>query len=186
MKTKKVDGMILANFIVDTFYSSTYPFIHKEVMQYVTSSQVAILNIIDCLGVILYSWAWNKYGKTLYKFYPYFCMLETILTISTTTAYILTHNIVACYLVDSVVFTIITRNILCGTIRMKAARYPDSDSREKFDNRNNGYSSLATIIGSVIAIWLKLPYAIMLVIATVGNCIDNIAFTIIYYKMKKK
>ncbi len=47
-----------------------------------------------------------------------------------TTIYaIITHNIVVYYLLDTIVFAIITRNICCGGIKLRAIRY-NSEEKE--------------------------------------------------------
>ena len=56
----KVDGMLLATFLTTVFYSATYPYIHREIMQTVNSSMVAVQQIINCLGVVVVGWLWNR------------------------------------------------------------------------------------------------------------------------------
>lgn len=190
MKMKKlnkfnVDGMLLATFLTNLFYSSTYPFIHKQLMMVISDKMVAINQIICCLSVIIFSNLWNKLSNKLFNHYPLFCVLETVCGISTTVFAILTDNLIAYYILDTFVFCIVTRNIICGGIKLRALRYTTEDKREKFDNNNNSMSAMSTIIGSCIAMIINLSFPVMLILATIGNAIDNVFYIFIYYKTKK-
>ena len=181
-----IDGMLLATFLTTIFYSSTYPYIHKEVMMVATDNFIALNQIINCVSVVIFGWLWNKKSEKLFNFYPVFCVLETTLGIMTTAYAIITHNIIAYYLLDTFVFAIVTRNICCGGVKLRAIRYNSEAKREHFDNNNNSVSSIATIIGSVIAMFLNLDFATMLCLATFGNAIDNVFYICIFFKTKQR
>lgn len=176
--------MLLATFLTTIFYSSTYPYIHKELMIVASDSFIALNQIINCVSIIIFGSLWNKKSEELFKYYPIFCVLETLLGIMTTIYAIITHNIVVYYLLDTIVFAIITRNICCGGIKLRAIRYNSEEKREHFDNNNNSVYSVATIIGSIIAMFLNLNFTIMLCLATFGNIIDNIFYIFIFIKTR--
>lgn len=182
---RKVDGMLVATFLTTIFYSSTYPYIHKEIMTVATDSLIALNQIINCVSVIIFGWIWNKKSEKLFEFYPTYCILETVLSILTTIYAITSKNIVAYYLLDTIVFAVVTRNICCGGVKLRAIRYNSEEKREHFDNNNNSVASAATILGSLIAMILNLDFSIMLCLATFGNAIDNIFYVIIYFQTKK-
>lgn len=181
-----IDGMLLATFLTTIFYSSIYPYIHKEVISIATDNFIALNQIINCVSVVVFGWLWNKKSEKLFRFYPVFCVLETLLGIMTTIYAITTNNILAYYLLDTFVFAIVTRNICCGGIKLRAIRYQSEEKREHFDNNNNLVSSIATIIGFVIAMFLKLDFASMLCIATFGNTIDNVFYICIFFQTKQR
>ena len=183
---RKLDGMLLATFLTTIFYSATYPFIHKIVIENVSDNIIALSNIINCLSVVLLGNLWNKKSDKLFKYYPAFCILETILSIGSAICAITTNNIVAYYVIDTLIFSIVTRNICCGSVKMRAIRYNTEVEREHFDNNNNSASAIATILGSIIAMVLDLDFAIMLCIATFGNTIDNIFYIFIFKSTSKK
>lgn len=183
---KKIDGMLLATFLTTIFYSSTYPYIHKEIMSNVSDSIIALNQIINCVSIILIGSLWNKKSDNLFKHYPTFCISETLLGVLSTIWVIVSNNIVAYYIIDTLIFAIITRNICCGGVKLKAIRYNSEEKREQFDNNNNSSSAIATIIGSVIAMMLNLDFTIMLCIATFGNAIDNIFYLFIYKTHKPR
>ena len=183
---RKIDGMLLATFLTTIFYSSTYPYIHKEVMTNVSDSVIALSQIINCLSIVLLGSLWNKKSDKLFKYYPAFCVVETLLSIGSTIWAITTHNILAYYIIDTLIFSIVTRNICCGGVKLRAIRYNTETDREHFDNNNNSVSAIATIIGSIIAMILELDFATMLCLATIGNSIDNIFYIFIYQNTKKR
>lgn len=186
MNTKrKFDGMLVATFITTLFYSSTYPYIHKEIISSVSDAFISLEQIVNCLGIIYSGLLWNKFSNKIFRFYPLFCVLESILGVFTSVFAITTHNLAVYYMVDTIIFAVVTRNICCGGVKLRALRYNSEEKREKYDNNNNSLAALATIIGSTISIFLNLNFEIMLCIATVGNMVDNIFYIFIYYNEKK-
>lgn len=181
---KKVnfDGILLATFLTTLFYSSTYPYIHKQVMTVASDDFIAINQIVDCLSIVLFGAIWNRLSDKLFKYYPAFCVAESILGILTSIYATVSNDVVGYYLLDTFVFALITRNICCGGVKLRAIRYKTEKAREKFDNNNNSMAAIATIVGSFIAMILSLDFAAMLWIATFGNMIDNIFYIFIYYK----
>lgn len=181
----KIDGMLLATLLTTLFYSATYPYIHKEVVSNVSDSIIALNQIINCISIIVYGRIWNKKSDRLFKFYPMFCILETLLSIGSAIWAIVSGNVLSYYIIDTLIFAIVTRNICCGGVKLRAIRYRTEKEREHFDNNNNSMSAIATIIGSVIAMVLNLNFNIMLILATVGNAIDNLFYICIFYNQKK-
>ena len=183
---KKFDLMILATFITTLFYSATYPYIYVEIMKSISNQYVAITNIITCLSTILFSALWNKKSNSLFKLYPIFCVIETVISL-VLLIYLLIFslNLKFYYIANTIIFAIITRNICCGGIKLRTKRYPTEKEREKFDNTNNSFSAAATLIGSGIAIVLKLPIEIMLTVAFIGNIVDNVFYIIIFKQQKR-
>lgn len=188
MKRKwKPDTMLMATFFATCFYSATYPYIHKEIMQSITENAVAYNQIATCISIILFSCLWNKYSDKLFRYYPVFCILECVAGIFIS-AWLTMHpeHILIYYILDTLLFCLITRNIICGGVKLRSIRYPTEQQREHFDNSDNSAYALATIIGSVIAIWLDLGFIPMIWIATIGNAIDNIFYLVIFLNSQKK
>lgn len=155
-------------------------------MNIATDSFIALNQIINCVSIIIFGCLWNKKSDKLFRFYPLFCLLESLSGIVTTIFAIITGNIIAYYMLDTIVFAIITRNICCGGVKLRVIRYDSEEKREHFDNNNNSVSSFATILGSVIAMFLDLDFKTMLCIATFGNMIDNIFYVFIFFNTKKR
>lgn len=186
IKKIKIDGMILATLICTIFYATSYPFIHKQIMYYASDNLIALTQIINCVSIVLFGFIWNKTDK-LFNFYPTLCIVEGILSVGSTIFAIITHNVVAYYIIDTLIFSIITRNICCGGIKLRSIRYNTEEQREHYDNNNNSANAIGTIIGSTLAMILDLNFELMLIIATIGNTVDNVFYIIIYCnEMKKK
>lgn len=176
----KFDGMLVATFLTTLFYSATYPYIHKEIMAVASDGLIALNQIINCLSIVTFGTLWNKFSDRLFKYYSYFCVLETVLGIGSTIWAIRTQDIASYYIIDTVIFAIVTRNICCGGVKLRTLRYSSETEREHFDNNDNSAYAIATIIGSLVAMCLNLNFNIMLCIATFGNAIDNIFYIFIY------
>lgn len=183
---RKLDGMLLATFITTLFYSASYPFIHKVIISNVSETVIALNQIINCISIVFFGSVWNKFSHKLFKFYPVFCVFETLLSVISTLVAVTTDNILAYYIMDTLIFAIVTRNICCGGVKLRALRYNTEIARECFDNNDNSASAIATIIGSLIAVVLKLDFISMLWVATVGNAVDNIFYIFIYRNCKKE
>lgn len=184
---RKIDGIILATFICGVFYSATYPYIHKIVVSAVSDNWLAINQIINCISIIIFGSLWNKASEKIFKFYPILCMTEVILNVGLATLISFNHNIALYYILDTVIFATITRNICCGYNKLVAIRYNNETVREQFGNNVNSASALSTIIGSCIAMAINLDNIIIMIwIAVLGNCVDNFFYIAIYHSTLKK
>jgi len=112
---KKADSMLLATFFSTCFYSATYPYICKVIMSAVTENAIAVNQIAVCISVILFSSLWNQFSDRLYPFFQLFCVLESITGVCTS-VYVTVHpeNVMIYYVLDTLMFCLITRNIICG------------------------------------------------------------------------
>lgn len=186
MKTRKTDGMLVATFLTTLFYAATYPYIHKQIIMVASDGLIAINQIINCFSIVLFGTVWNKWSGRLFKYYPMICVAETLLGICSTVFAICTKNIAAYYMIDTLIFAVVTRNICCGGVKLRALRYKTEEERERFDNNDNSAYAVATIIGSLVSMSLDLSFDVMLCIATFGNAIDNIFYILIYRNTTKE
>lgn len=177
--------MLVAAFLTTMFYASTYPYIHREVMLHATDTFIALNQIINCVSVIVCGTLWNKHTDALFKKYPLFCVLECVLGICLSIWVTYSHNVLAYYVLDTVIFALVSRNIICGGIKLRALRYDTEEKRVHFDNNQNSVNGFATILGSVIAMFLNLDFTVMVWLATLGNCIDNLFYIQIYLDSRK-
>lgn len=182
---KKPDAMLTATFFADCFYSATYPYIYQQIMSGITGNAVAVNQIVNCLSVIFFSWLWNRASEKLFPYYPVFCILECVCGIGTSLFITFFQNTLYYYVLDTLLFCLITRNIICGGVRLRAKRYPTERQREQFDNNNNAVSAAATIIGSAAAVFLHLDFIHMIWLAAFGNMIDNIFYICIFFHSEK-
>lgn len=178
---KKLSNLMLqTGFICNLLYSTTYPYIYAQTMKQINENYISIDQIIVCISTMFFGWLWNKFGDTLFKYFNVYCVFETIVTILFMSYTIATNDLKFYYICNSIVFALITRNIICGGTRLKAKVHPTDTERERYDNRTNSIDACATLIGSTLAITLDLDISILLFIACIGNTIDNFSYHYIW------
>ena len=184
-KLKKIDCMILGTFLSSLFYASSYPRIHKFLVESINDDLLAVSQIATCLSIMIFGKIWNDNSKKIFKFYPIICVSEVIANVVTIIWFIFNPNITLYYIIDTIIISTLSRNIICGYNKLLALRYRGVDDREKFGNNANSAYALATIIGSFIAMVLNFDLIPMLFIATFGNCMDNIFYIYAFYHTDK-
>lgn len=175
--------MLLGALFATIFYSASYPCIHKVIMENVSDKFIALSQIINCLSIVFFGFVWNRQER-LFKFFPVFCLCEIMLTFSLTFYVIATNDIRAYYIADTLIFAIISRNIICGSNKLKTLIYCEEE-RAKYDNNESSCYAIATIIGSLISMIVSSGFIFMLWIATIGNAIDNIFYLYTYNNTKR-
>lgn len=180
------DSMLIANFISTLFYSLSYPYIYAETVKLVPKYYISLEQILACLGTIIFCWLWNKYSDRLFKYYREILYAEIIADTFLFVDVIIRGNLNFYFLLNVIIYSIITRNLSCGGTKMRAIVNPTERSREKFDNNSNVVSSTATLLGSGTAIILSLDIKLLFVMAFIGNIIDNIFYLFIYHKIKSE
>lgn len=172
--------MIWAEFICQLLCSMTYPYIYSQIMKQITDKYISVDSICVCVSTIIVNLLWNKYGNKLFKKYNTFCTIETISYIIATIVTILTYDFKFIFISDTLITSLITRNIICGRIKLRAKIHPTDVEREKYDNDSNTLSSIAIIVGSLISMVLSLDIRILLVISCISNTIDNFSYSYIW------
>lgn len=117
----------------------------------------------------------------MYKKYGYLLTIEGIAYILLTVLIVLgIINTKFYYLLDTLLFAIVTKNIICGGNRLRASRYKDKD-REEYDNNSVLVANISSLIGFTISFLFKIPVSIAFIIMGFGVIVDNI----FYYKAYK-
>lgn len=138
---------------------------------------VSLNAIILCIAGVLFPVVWNKYSNELYKKYGYLLSMEVIMyTLIVILILIGVIDNRAYYIIDTLLFAIITKNIICGTNRLTALRYNSKDKREKYDNNLNIVANLSSLIGFSISFLVAIPVNIAFILITIGICFDNIFY----------
>lgn len=178
--------MLQTNFICNLLYSATFPYIYYQTMQQITDTYISANNIISCIATIALGLLWNKkYGDILFKHYRLFCVVETILDIVYIVITIVTNNLRIYYISGSIVMALVTQNIIFGGTRLRAKVHPTDKERELYDNRIDMVNACAVLIGNIFAILTDIDINILLVIACIGNVIDNISYDYIWKIVSK-
>lgn len=143
---------------------------------------IAFNSIIMCLAGVLFPIIWNKY-KNLYRIYGKLLLLEGV-TYSIIGILIYTNAIsnVAYYLLDTFLFAIISKNIICGCNKLRAVRYNSEIIREQYDNNSTIVSNFSSLLGFGISFIITISSSIAFILITIGICIDNI----FYYRVYKQ
>lgn len=177
--------MLMSNFICTLFYSLSYPYIYAETIKVVTQPYIAFEQIISCLGIILFSTVWNKYGDYLFKHYAKIVIIEVIADLYLFLDVLIRNDLKFYFVLNVLIYAIITKNLSCGGIKMRAKVNPTDTLRESYDNNANIVNSLATLIGSGLALVFKLDINTLFVFALIGNISDNFFYLYIYSKIKE-
>lgn len=179
-RIKGFDPILVSQFVTSVLYSATYPYINKVLISNIDENWVAIHQMVCCISTVIIGSIWNR-KKKIFELFPIFCIMEVILIFGSTLYTILTRDLVSYYVLDTIVTSVVTRNIICGINKIFSSRYT-GDEREEFDNNSTSVYGVATIIGSLVAMILKLNFDVMLIIAAFSNTLDNAFYIYVYVK----
>lgn len=176
------DDILKANFISNLFFSMGYPAVHLELMSHINEKMIAMNSILMCISGIIFSYLWNEYSDKLYSHYKKLLVLETGMYITLTILF-LTNNIspLLYYLIDTFIFALLSKNVICGINKMKSNRYKN-EKREKHDNNSVIVGNSSSLIGFFINIVMTLNIETAFLLMGVGVVVDNI----FYYKICKE
>lgn len=172
----------MANFLSNLFYSIAYPVVHFTLIKDVGEKMIAFNSIIMCLAGVLFPIIWNKH-KNLYRAYGQLLLVEGIVY-SIVGILICTSAIsnLAYYLLDTFLFALISKNIICGSNKLRAMRYNSEIIREQYDNNSTIVSNFSSLLGFGISFIVTIPVNIAFILITIGICVDNV----FYYRVYKQ
>lgn len=177
--------MLLSNGISTLFYSMSYPYIYVQLVQAVPHLYIGLEQILACLGTIIFCRLWNNHSDRLFSHFRLILWLEIIFDMYLFVDVIIRNDLKFYFLLNILIFSIITRNLCCARTKMRAKIHPTEDLREKYDNNVNVVCSVATLSGTAIAIVIIMPLWLLFIIACIGNVIDNFFDLYIYRKLIK-
>lgn len=172
--------MLTANFLSTLFYSVSYPYIYAEMMKVVPKSFISIEQILTCVGTIIFCSLWNKYSDRLFKHYRMILWLEIAADTVLFSDVLIRNDLSFYFLLNIIIYCIITRNLACGGTKMRAKVNPTEKDRERYDNSSNIVCSVATLLGSGVAIIVDIPLTMLFILAFIGNTVDNFFYLYIY------
>ena len=179
-KFKNFDLLLLTGFTSNLFYSISYPIIHTICVKDMSSNLLSFSSLLSCILATIVLQVWLKYSDQLYKTFGISLFLEAVAFGLLTLSFLVGKATPSTYyLVDCILTSILTRNVISGGNRLKAIRYKDQE-REIFDNKSMMYCNIASILGfgfsSFITLNTKLAFGFM----WVGIAIDNIFYYVVY------
>lgn len=83
-------------------------------------------------------------------------------------------------IIEALLFASITRNIICGTNRLKAMRY-NEQSREEYDNKDIMLSNVSSLLGFGFSTLITLSLTVCMILMLIGTVVDNVFY---YYVWK--
>lgn len=184
-KSKKLsDLMLIANFLSTLFYSVSYPYIYAETVKLVPKYYISLEQILACIGTIIFCKMWNTYSDRLFIYYREILYLEIIADTVLFADVIIRKDLSFYFLLNIIIYSIITRNLSCGGTKMRAIVNPTEKLREKYDNNSSIVASVATLLGSGAAVILDVPLMVLFILAFIGNIVDNLFYLYIYRCVK--
>lgn len=174
MKNIFTDKLLIATFLSNLFYSMAYPVVHYKLISEVGQKMISINSIMICVSGIFIPLLWNKYSERLYKTFGTLCNLETLLYAIICIMYLMSFiTTKAYYILDTIFFCLVTKNMICGGNRLRAKRYNSEDKREEYDNNVQLVSNISSLIGFFISIMVNMKISVGFIFITVGICADN-------------
>lgn len=163
----------------------SYPYIYAEMMKAVSNFYISGEQIVTCLGVVIFGILWNRKGDFLYRHFLFTVTLETIASVAMFIQVIVTGDLKVYFVLNFLIYALITRNMANGGIRLRAKVHPDEKSREHYDNNCNIVDSVATLAGAGIALATDMSLPWLFVAALIGNVFDNFCYYYIYCQANK-
>ena len=166
------DRLVVACFVSNLFYSAAYPSFHTNMISNLDSRVISFNSIMICLSGIIVPILWNRHSDSFYKKYGLFCILETVLYILLCiTSLLKITDYLLYYILDTMFYCFVTKNILIGTNRLKVLRY-EGDGRQIFDNNIQLASNASSLIGFSIS-FITIPMSLSFILITIGIIFDN-------------
>lgn len=178
--------MLLANFISGLFYATSYPYIYAETVKAVPRQFLGLEQILCCISTIIFCKLWNKYSDRLFNHYRKILWAEVIADIILFSDVMIRGNLSFYFLLNILIYSLITRNLSCGGTKMRAKVNPTEKLRERYDNNNQIVSATATLLGAGFAIICPLDLQILFIFALIGNIVDNFFYLHIYNQIKRR
>lgn len=177
--------MLLSNFVCTLFYSASYPYIYAEIMKVISRKYISFEQIISCIGIVVFGSLWNKYGDRLFRHYPKFIVLETVADTFLFADVLIRHDLKFYFLLNVIIYALITKNMSCGGIKMRAKVNPTEELRERYDNNSNSIYAVATIAGTALAVAFPVSLNALFILALIGNIADNFLYFYIYKRCEE-
>lgn len=182
--------MLKANFYSTLFYSISFPYIGKLLISNIDYKFISANSLIICIAVIIVSALWQKHESFLFKQYNKFLYLEIVFY-----AFLLLFlyfnyiNYVMYYMIETILFSVITKNIIMGGSILRQLYFDDLEDRKKYDIQSQMTVSIASIIGYTLSIIFNISLEFALIFCFIGIFVDNLFFIDIYkdnyYKYKE-
>lgn len=176
--------LLLSAFWSTLFLSAGTPVTHKFVITQVSSQLIAMKGMMLSIGTILVNSTFNKYGKSIYRFYRLFLIVEMVIYLALIPLMVMgSLPAWVYYVMTAMCDMVIARNIICCNNRMRRLIYHGED-REMHDNCRPIMQSVACIGGNLIAC-CGLPVSTSWWMIGIGVVLGDILFWVAYHQAPK-
>lgn len=178
--------MLLSCFLSCVFYSASYPYVYAETIKAVTHNYISFEQIFSCIGVALFGMLWNKFGDRFFNHYRLILLAETIADTFLFAHVLITGDLKFYFVLNVIIYSVITKNLSCGGVKMRAKVNPTDKERERYDNNQNTCSAIASLLGAAIAIVTQPSLQTLFILALIGGVVDNFFYFYIYECIRKR
>ena len=187
MSNKQLSNlMLLSCFLSCVFYSASYPYVYAETIKAVTHNYISFEQIFSCIGVALFGMLWNKFGDRFFNHYRLILLAETIADAFLFAHVLITGDLKFYFVLNVIIYSVITKNLSCGGVKMRAKVNPTDKERERYDNNQNTCSAIASLLGAAIAIVAQPSLQTLFILALIGGVVDNFFYFYIYECIRKR
>ena len=164
--------------------SAAGPVTHKLLMEAVSSRLIAIKGLVDAIGTILVTAAFNRWGDKIYRHMRAIAIGEILgygaLIVGVIAG---TLSLTQYFVLETLAWVLLTNLLICSNNKVKRYLYA-ADEREKFDNNRSIAFSSACVIGNSIAM-LSMPPAVAWSLFLLGIAIGNV-FSVLAYNQARQ
>lgn len=169
------DELLIASFLSSLFIGIAHPTVNKICMENISTRLISLSSIIICLAGVIVPALWANNGKKLYKYYTILSLSEIIVyAIVVTLLVIDIVDVAIYYMVDTIAFSVITKNIMCGSNMLRNKRYNNQDERNRYDNLLQIACNSSSIIGYGINLIYPCGDTVAFILMVIGIGFDNL------------
>lgn len=179
--------MLVASFLVPFLCALSFPTVNQKIFSNITPKIISINSIIICVAIIILGKLWKKYETVLYKHFDKFLIAESVSYCVIVSSLLYSKiNYYEYFLMDTIIFAVITKSIHFGCNTLKAQYFIDLEERKNYDNDGTIYGSAGTLLGSVLNIIVAPSVTISFLLVIAGVSVDNIIYLYLFYTLNKK
>lgn len=177
--------LILASFLSTLFFGIGMPVETTYIFHALAPKAIALRDIIVCLGSLLATNLWNRYGDKLYPYWGILAILEVVCTAIIMAGLFIFPGMETTYFIGmGLVNALIVRNMVCGGNKLRALLF-EGKERELFDNYNMMAMSSAVIIGGIVNLLYTPPIWLAFTCIFIGVTVDNILYWRVWKNSQK-
>lgn len=128
---------------------------------------------------------WNKFGDRFFNHYRLILLAEIIADAFLFAHVLITGDLKFYFVLNVIIYSVITKNLSCGGVKMRAKVNPTDKERERYDNNQNTCSAIASLLGAAIAIITQPSLQTLFILALIGGIVDNFFYFYIYDCIRK-